>query len=327
VFGNGIDNKGNTGSPPNKARLFVVDLRTGALLKQINLPGKRSGLGGVRLVKNVHNQIVAGYAGDQLGNLWRFDMNDPSPSAWKVGMGGQPLFTASTANVDKPILGTPEYVVHPQGGQMVIFGTGQLHAIDHLTDVSQQSLFGIWDKVPGNLDSTAADRVTSAGSIIKQRFTGTMGSGANLFYLGTNDHIDWATDRGWQLDLTIMPGQRMLYQPQLVRGFVLFSTVVPGTGGLADPCIGGGSIGINVLINALNGGQSPDPLVDTNGDGQITDADAPDTAYQTQADGADRIMFGKEGTIVIQRALGQTTAKLDGRVLERTWRQILTVPR
>ncbi|MEZ5652282.1 MAG: PilC/PilY family type IV pilus protein [Burkholderiaceae bacterium] len=332
VFGNGVDSKGADTSAANKARLFVVNLSTGALLKQINLPGNRNGLGGVRLVKNAHNQIVAGYAGDLQGNLWRFDMSDPLPGAWSLGMGGQPLYTAKSSNTDQPILGTPEYVVHPQGGQMVIFGTGQLFMDEHLTDTSLQSLYGIWDKKAGDLDSIASDRVTASDSIVAQRFTGTVGTGADEYYLGTNDAIDWSEDRGWRLDLTIMAGQRMLYQPVLVRGYVLFNTVVPGSGGssagtVADACEGGGSTGINVLINALNGGQSVKPIIDTNGDGEITDADQMVSGYKTQADGSDTIMYGKDGTIVIQRALGQTTAQLQGRALERTWRQLMTIPR
>ena len=35
------------------------------------------------------------YAGDNLGNLWKFDLTSASASDWNVAFGGQPLFTTS----------------------------------------------------------------------------------------------------------------------------------------------------------------------------------------------------------------------------------------
>src|SRR3990167_1405817 len=35
------------------------------------------------------------YAGDNLGNMWKFDLTSHSPANWKVAFGGSPLFTAS----------------------------------------------------------------------------------------------------------------------------------------------------------------------------------------------------------------------------------------
>ncbi|MEZ5659191.1 MAG: PilC/PilY family type IV pilus protein [Burkholderiaceae bacterium] len=323
VFGNGVDSKGGAGAA-DKARLFVVDLKTGALLKQITLPGKDNGLGGVRLVRNVQNQVVAAYAGDLLGNLWRFDMNAPAPSGWDVGMGGQPLFQASSKGQIKPVLGTPEYLVHPLGGQMVLFGTGQLYTEAHLSDTSLQSLFGIWDQMPGQYPSKSLDRVTASDPIVQQTFSGTGGSGSTVHYTGTSHGIDWTKDRGWQLDLTIMSGQRMLHQPQIARGHALFSTVVPTSDATSESCEGGGATGINVLINALTGAQAAHPVLDSNRDGRVTDADAPAIAYKTQADGIGRLMYGSQGRVVIQQASSETNASLMGRPVERRWRQIVT---
>lgn len=327
VFGNGVE--GDAGQPS----LFVVDLATGQLLKKIVLPasqaGPDNGLGGVRLVKDAHNRIVGAYAGDTLGRLWRFDMRAGSPSGWGVALGGKRLFDAvwlgSAAN-EQAILGIPEYVVHPGGGQMVVFGTGQLHEDAHLTDVAMQSLYGIYDPVPADQPTTSADGVTLApGDLVEQTFTGAIGSGESEFYVGTNHPVDFAVRRGWKLDLTLVAGQRMLYSPQLVRGFVLFNTVAPN-GGTADPCSGGSSVGINVLLNALNGGQSTRPMIDTNGDGEITESDHLVTAYRTAADGADTVMLGQQGKVVLQRAFGQTSVQIMGREMERTWRQLVTFP-
>lgn len=118
------------------------------------------------------------YAGDNLGNLWKFDLTSSDPSAWKVAFGGvsnsdagvgKPLFTAkglatltgATRDQAQPITAPP--IVRPNdrfmlvgesktsvpvGGMMVAFGTGRnLTENDRRTDVAQniQTLYSVVD--------------------------------------------------------------------------------------------------------------------------------------------------------------------------------------
>ena len=72
VFGNGYE------SASRRARLFVVDLKTGRLLRDMDtgVGSKESpnGLGGVKLLRDGNGVITAAYAGDLQGNLWKFDL-------------------------------------------------------------------------------------------------------------------------------------------------------------------------------------------------------------------------------------------------------------
>src|SRR5690606_6464480 len=99
IFGNGLD------SPDGKAYLMVVNLSTGALIRAIPTNATTgNGLGGASLIYNKERVVVGAYAGDSLGNLWRFDLEAASPASWKAGLGGTALFTTSPA---RPIMAAP----------------------------------------------------------------------------------------------------------------------------------------------------------------------------------------------------------------------------
>lgn len=112
------------------------------------------------------------YAGDNLGNLWKFDLTSVTESDWKVAFGiNKPLFTArgpatltsTTRDQVQPITAPP--IVRPNdrsmtvgtgasaksvpvGGMMVAFGTGRnLTSNDRRTDITQpvQTLYSVLD--------------------------------------------------------------------------------------------------------------------------------------------------------------------------------------
>ncbi len=115
------------------------------------------------------------YAGDNLGNLWKFDLTSANESDWSVAFGNnKPLFTArgpvalnGTRDQVQPITAPP--IVRPSdrslcdvdtegkckaestralGGMMVAFGTGRnVTANDRRTDLTQnvQTLYSVLD--------------------------------------------------------------------------------------------------------------------------------------------------------------------------------------
>ncbi|MGC1439764.1 MAG: PilC/PilY family type IV pilus protein, partial [Burkholderiaceae bacterium] len=318
VFGNGVDSGAG-------AKLYIVDIETGGTNLEIIIPvpgAATNGLGGVRLVKDVNNQVVAAYAGDLEGNLWRFDLQDANPSAWKVGFGGAPFYTTGPTQA---ITTAPEYVLHPDGGQLVIFGTGRLFEETDLATSDEQSLYGLWDKVDGADVSAAGLEITNPGTIVAQAFGATALTGSSSrFWTSSATPIDYSVNRGWKLPLTLAPGQRVVFPAQLIRGFAFFNTIA--TGGEASACKPTGSNGYNILINALFGASSSRQILDTNGDGKIDEGDQLVSAYETRADGVNRILTGREGLVSIQTGTTQQNASLRGRDLTRYWRQILNPP-
>ena len=66
------------------------------------------------------------YAGDQLGNLWKFDLTQTVRAKWKVDFDNQALFSATDrSGTLQPITSAPVTRAHPEGGLMLVFGTGR----------------------------------------------------------------------------------------------------------------------------------------------------------------------------------------------------------
>ena len=128
------------------------------------------------------------YAGDNLGNLWKFDLTSEDDSKWDVaGWGASlatkaPLFTAQgpvalgdvTRNQIQPITAPPIVRANDRqktlsngdtvavGGLMVAFGTGRnVTENDRKTDVTQnvQTLYSVLDNTRYRITGTKRDRL------------------------------------------------------------------------------------------------------------------------------------------------------------------------
>ncbi len=183
VFGNGYNNTASDGptttSATGNAVLYIVNIKTGALIKKID-----TGVGKLQDPKNTTaaNQRPNGlatpapidtngdsivdyiYAGDLFGNLWKFDVNSAIENDWKVlGPSGGPLFvacagtgtqctTAGASNLRQPITTRPQVGRHPTKaeGFMVYFGTGKYIEGPDIdakpTGQTTQTFYGVWDE-------------------------------------------------------------------------------------------------------------------------------------------------------------------------------------
>jgi type IV pilus assembly protein PilY1 len=95
------------------------------------------------------------YAGDLLGNLWKFDLNATDKNNWQIYFENssfvkQPLFQAkSKAGWRQPITVQPVVTAacpDKQRGYLIIFGTGRiLDPSNDFLDLSVQTMYGVWD--------------------------------------------------------------------------------------------------------------------------------------------------------------------------------------
>lgn len=130
---------------------------------------KDNGLAAPRLVDlNGDDMADVVYAGDNLGNLWKFDLTSHLASDWKVSFGGSPLFTAqgpaalgsALRSKVQPITAPPTVRANDRskevtsggstttkkvGGMMVAFGTGRNVTDDDTKNVEVQSLYSVLD--------------------------------------------------------------------------------------------------------------------------------------------------------------------------------------
>ncbi|PID41282.1 MAG: hypothetical protein CR981_03815, partial [Proteobacteria bacterium] len=156
IIGNGYE------SYRKAAALYIIDLETGDLVRRIVAhepdPATTKDCNGLSMPAisdlDLDGSADLVYAGDLLGNLWKFDLRDPDPAQWDVFFqdtdgSKQPLFRAKNKQgyrqpiTMKPVVTSP--CVFNGKGKMVIFGTGRFIGEKDLDDVSVQTLYGIWD--------------------------------------------------------------------------------------------------------------------------------------------------------------------------------------
>ena len=206
VFGNGYNSTHNNGSnvsSSGNAVLYIVNIKTGALIKKIDtgvgIDGtaavgdyneQPNGLSTVAPVDVDGDNVVDYiYAGDLYGNLWKFDVDNKNKNSWGVAFSGAPLFTACNGTCSstnrQPITSRPQVGRHPtQRGYMIYFGTGKFIEVGDDSAINQttQTFYGIWDK---ESDWSAFSRF----HLLKQEIL----SEANVGYDADNDGNDDVT--------------------------------------------------------------------------------------------------------------------------------------
>ncbi|HEB50009.1 MAG TPA: hypothetical protein ENI89_05315, partial [Desulfobulbus sp.] len=172
IFGNGYS------SENGNAVLYILNPLDGSVIKKIKTRvGPFNGLSTPKIV-DVNNDLKADYvyAGDLLGNMWKFDLTSSDHADWQVAFCDNasptdhckdtddlddtddpvPSFTAEPlfgGLANQAITGAPDVMFHRGGpGYMVIFGTGKYIGEPDLTNFAVQSLYGIWDWAPDNTD-------------------------------------------------------------------------------------------------------------------------------------------------------------------------------
>ena len=293
-----LTGSGHYAAAGKKVGLYVVEALTGKLKAFIPLPtgfgkddtanGGNRGLGGVVAVRDTTRRIVAAYAGDANGNLWRFDLRS---SRFAVSY-GRPLFTTPGGKT-QPIYATPTWQTHPgdgsacaysttsQCGAIVVVGTGILLDEDDLTTPARkQAIYGIWDQTPigsddkaGFAKGTVADLVTQTIDLTSAK-DGTGLETGKKFYTVSSNAVDWATQKGWLLNLgaiiypgAMTDGERVVGDLSNLGSSVIITSFLPEDRNLGiESCTATGSLpNIIYVLDALTGKNKYSFDVDSNG--------------------------------------------------------------
>ena len=293
-----LTGSGHYAGTGKKVGLYVVEALTGKLKSFIPLPagfgnddtanGGNRGLGGVVAVRDTTRRIVAAYAGDANGNLWRFDLR----SAQFAVSYGRPLFTTPGGKA-QPIYATPTWQTHPgdasvctysttsQCGAIVVVGTGILLDEDDLAQpATRQTIYGIWDQTPiGGNDKAGLTKVLTS-DLVEQTISlasKTVGTGledGKNFYQVSSNPVDWKTKKGWLVQLGVIPytgampnGERVVGDLSNLGSSVLITSFLPENKNLGiESCTATGSLpNIIYALDALTGKNKFSFDVDSNG--------------------------------------------------------------
>ncbi len=231
------------------------------------------------------------YAGDLLGNVWRFDLTASSPARWGVtnaggisvnaaSGGGGPAAALFTTQSGQPITSQLLVVSSVLSGSprlLIEFGTGQRTQLTNLTPVSYvsgtQSLYGVWDWNLTNWNATAPSSayqsLTAANVGIASPYlltnanlsAQTLTANANGTVDGTNAAICWQgssacgsgnTQFGWYADLP-HSNEQIIFNPVFFQGGFLINSTVPANNALAS-CATDQDTGYTYALSVANGG-------------------------------------------------------------------------
>jgi len=249
VLGNGVN------STSGRAALIVLDLDTGDVIREIAVgpTGVSNGLSAPAGVLGPDGRTLAYvYAGDMLGNVWKFDLTNTSPASWT----GTRLFTAAVGGVAQPISGGLALAVHPLTNQRwVFFGTGRYMTTDDVSSTAVQSLYGFVDE-----DEEVAREDLTRRTV---QVTGTVG-GFPVRGFESRAPLP-AGSKGWYIDLP-ESGERIVQDAQVVSTFLITASIIPS----GDACESGGRGFINAL-DAFTGTSAGGSYFDLDGDGSTSD--------------------------------------------------------
>lgn len=225
-------------TPDGQGYLFFVNPATGALLETV-----ATGVGSVAndaglahanayVIDFTDGYADAVYAGDLLGNLWRFDVTGTT------GTYPAPIVLATLSHPTdgaQPVTSRPMMEVHPRTKQrMVLVGTGRLLADTDIASTQAQTFYAIAD---GNAVSFNTTTMLPAG-VSFPITRNVLVANTNLL---TGYTADAAKPMGWFVDLGKNADNnvawRLVSDPATFFGTVAFAPTLPN----GDVCSPSGS--------------------------------------------------------------------------------------
>ncbi len=280
VVANGYD------SINHKAVLYLINIETGHIIRSFD-----TGTGSALTPNGLSTPIAIDsngdsitdyvYAGDLLGNLWKFDLSDSTASNWNIAFTSTPLFQAvDSSAASQPITSKPQVGKHPDGGFMVYFGTGKYFENgDQIVPVSPQvqTFYAIRDQ--GVTTVSARSDLQEQEILSEATLTGF----SLDVRVTSNTSVNYLTKKGWFMDLESPvngpEGERAVSAPLLRGGRVIFTTLIPDP----DPCDWGGSSWL-MELDAITGSRLASSPFDVNGDGVFDTSDYVEI-YDADGDG------------------------------------------
>jgi len=317
----GYDNVGS--GQDGHGKLYILNAKTGALIQTIDTGvGTTTSPAGLTQATGYTQNVADGtieqvYAGDLLGNVWRFDLSEPALDATGNVTPAYPTPTTPFATLTdsagnpQPITTAPRIELSTDSTGLgtlrwVFVGTGQFLALSDLSNTQQQTMYALRDGTGVTPSTTGVPLKRSVLTV-----------NSNLL-LGLTSLTD--SSSGWYYDLLGTAGtnggtERIVINPNAAAGvFVIaWTTLTPSS----DPCSLLGSIyattfaGQSVLLSG------PNTLMSS-----ITTSTAPTGASVVQLpNGTFSILYGQTGGLPQTAAMQQTPTTPQ---LQRVnWREIL----
>ena len=281
IWGNGLNSKSG------RAGLFIMHVSsTGAKTYQYIDAGAGPSNGIVEVTAaDLDGDHITDfvYAGDVLGNLWRFDLTSSTNTSWSANT--QPLFTTSTGQpiTTAPVVAQVAAVSSTGYPKLIIsFGTGQklpltATAAEVYASVGQ-SMYGVWDASMSAWNATSTTQKYDTASptlpltpskLTSRTIANVTGVDGGTYRTVSAETICWQgstlctsgnTSYGYEVDL---PGsnEQIIYNPTLIDDLFTVNTLIPQTS-QALTCGATPATGFTMAIDIANGSGDNAPYSD-----------------------------------------------------------------
>lgn len=285
LMGNGYN------SAAGVSALLQFDLATGTLSVHPTDGATGNGLSGpVTWMDTPANGVSdVAYAGDLLGRVWSFNLNDTTGAKPSLTSTGTLLFTTQATEpggANQPITAGLLAGMDPAGNVWVFFGTGEYLNSNDLKDLSTQSWYGLMARQCTTKKNVTTCAPLSApitlSQLVQRTITAqTSGSGSSLpaRTVSAATANDMSGKLGWYLNLlqpsaagTPNQGERMVDVNQFQGSLLVGATRIPPTSS-SDPCQPSGN-GWIMALDAFSGTAPQSNFFDVNRDGYIDAADS-----------------------------------------------------
>ncbi len=346
VFGNGPN------STAGIATLFVLFMDKGAdgwgssdfvkittdfgvPLAGEELEGYPNGLGSPTAVdEDLNGTTDYVYAGDRLGNLWRFDVSSSNTSNWKAVRIFSATYDDGGTDMLQPILSRPLVTKHPdKPGFLVTVGTGSFVTEEDGENTDIQSIYTIWDN-PAIASPPTANSDTKDLRLVEQEISNVVddtGAVTLTRRIVTSNAVEYESETatpgtyGWYIDLDIeratttiggdpnpdtagnappgaqYPGEKAIRRWLFRDGVIITTTVLPATD--ETSCFGARP-GAILVLDGLTGGDPVDPIIDFNTDTYVDEDDLVSVNGQTYSGGLLFDYSALDGALVDLSTLG-----------------------
>lgn len=234
--------------------LYVLEATTGKVLHRISTgvgtggtagasynDANPSGLGKVTVWADTplsDATALAAYAGDTLGNMWRFDLDSTSAgylTATKL------ISAVSSTGVAQPITVAPE-LAKVNGKRVIAFGTGKFIGTSDKASTMGHTVYAVTDE----LTATVATR----GAMVQHTaVVDAAGTSRSVSASASVAGLWSGSNRGWFVDFPISagagvntPSERVFVDPILQAGSLVVASSAPDT---SDACSAGGYSWLN----------------------------------------------------------------------------------
>jgi type IV pilus assembly protein PilY1 len=283
IFGNGI------GSSSGDAGIFIITINPSTSTQTVYyLSTGKSGSNGIAYVSpvDIDGDHITDYvyAGDILGNVWRFDLTSSSASSWAVSTG--PVFTTpSSQPITTQVYAALATSSAGSSQMMLMFGTGRKYPLTNSSatyySTATESIYGVWDWNMSSWNALSAAQLSSlsasasglsspytlSSSNLQSQTISTDSAGDRIIssanavcWKGTSTCTSGNTQFGWYINL---PGtntysstttyEQVIYNPVLVNTAIVFNSILPAVNSVLS-CTTSNDQGWTYALDVLTGG-------------------------------------------------------------------------